>query len=87
MLRFTTESGSVYEVDCEDKKIRRLNGIKSPTARQGKDGEWKNYSDLLLTKGASCIIVWDAKTTPLLTNSFGNLPSTITSIVIEILNV
>jgi hypothetical protein len=58
-MRFTTASGSVYEVDTEAKKIRRLNGKKDPTPRQGKDGEWREYiNDLSVEMGKNVWIQW-----------------------------
>lgn len=58
-MRFTTMSGSVYEVDTEAKKIRRLNGKKDPTPRQGKDGEWRGYlGELTIQVGESVWISW-----------------------------
>lgn len=42
-MKFTTETGSVYEFDLENKRVRRLVGIKDPTPRQGTDGEWKEF--------------------------------------------
>lgn len=58
-MRFTTVSGSLYEVDQENKKIRRLNGNADPTPRQGKDGEWRGYlNDLHIEVGQSVVIAW-----------------------------
>lgn len=58
-MRFTTISGSLYEVDQENKKIRRLNGNADPTPRQGKDGEWRGYlNDLHIEVGQSVVIAW-----------------------------
>jgi hypothetical protein len=52
-------SGSVYEVDTEAKKIRRFNGKKDPTPRQGKDGEWRGYlNNLTVEVGESVVIAW-----------------------------
>ena len=42
-IKFTTLSGSVYELDRENKCIRRLTGIANPTPRQGKNGEYRTY--------------------------------------------
>lgn len=59
-MKFTTVTGSVYEVDTEGKKIRRLQGKKDPTPRQGKDGEWRGYlNDLEVKVGASVWIQWE----------------------------
>ncbi len=50
LVKFTTVTGSVYELDTEAKRIRRLSGTADPTPRQGKDSEWKGYA--FLTMGA-----------------------------------
>ena len=60
-MRFITETGSLYEVDQENKKIRRLNGKRDPSPRQGKDGEWQGYlNDLSIVVGEPVIIAWAA---------------------------
>jgi hypothetical protein len=38
-----TKTGSVYEIDEQNKRVRRMQGVIDPTPRQGKDGEWKEY--------------------------------------------
>lgn len=43
MIKFTTETGSIYEMDEIDGRIRRLSGNHAPTSRQGEDGSWRNY--------------------------------------------
>ena len=84
-MKFTTISGSTYEVDTISKKIRRLAGTENPTSRQGKDGEWKSYEDISLQVGECAMIHWNPKTTPLLEgNVFGGSPATMTSEVVEI---
>lgn len=82
---FKTETGSTYEVDLKEKKIRRVLGIDDPTPRQGKDGEWKTFKSLLIEKGEPAYIMWDPKTTPLLEESVGGYPATVTSIVVDII--
>jgi len=59
-MKFKTFSGSVYELDLNNKRIRRLNGNKAPTERQGADGEWKTYASLLNEPQVdkSLVIVW-----------------------------
>jgi hypothetical protein len=58
-MKFTTASGSVYEVNTDSKQIRRLNGVKDPTPRQGKDGQWRTYSDITsVTVGSGVAIFW-----------------------------
>jgi hypothetical protein len=37
---------SVYEVDREQCRIRRLVSDHEPTPRQGPDGQWRSYEDL-----------------------------------------
>lgn len=60
-MRFITASGSMYEVDTDAKKIRRLIGKDNPTPRMGKDGEWRSYREVHpwpLQKGQSVVIAW-----------------------------
>ena len=66
-MRFQTESGSVYEVNTDSKQIRRLNGVADPTPRQGKDGEWRLYSELApdpIQVGKSVLVVWAGEMEP-----------------------
>lgn len=57
---FQTVSGSLYELDRSNNRIRRLIGINNPTDRQGKDGEWKQYSTVSAIKvGIPVVIVWE----------------------------
>lgn len=42
-MTFRTRSGSLYELNVEHRRVRRLEGAKAPTARQGADGEWRHY--------------------------------------------
>ncbi len=44
-----TASGSVYELDDDNKRVRRLTGIKPPKESQGVDGQWKSYEVAILT--------------------------------------
>lgn len=56
---FVTETGSTYQIDFENKQFRRMTGKTDPTARTGKDGEWKPYIDLIYHGvGKSVIIQW-----------------------------
>jgi hypothetical protein len=56
---FQTESGSSYELDPANKKIRRLSGGLNPTPRQGPDGEWKEYHSISIpTFDEELTIVW-----------------------------
>lgn len=38
-----TESGSIYELDQANKRIRRIEGMQVPTPRMGSDGTWKTF--------------------------------------------
>lgn len=54
-----TFSNSLYELDTQNKRARRLHGKKDPTKLTGKDGEWKAYtfiSEVII--GESLIIAW-----------------------------
>lgn len=60
--KFTTESGSLYELDLENKQIRRLNGPGNPTRRLGEDGVWKSYTfaDVMMVKTTHILVIdWD----------------------------
>ena len=92
-MKFTTQSGSVYEADLGEMKIRRLNGVKDPTPRQGKDGEWKAYKSLSshpileedLFVGGDAWIMWDpANTPPLSGDGIPHIPYTQTSSIVSI---
>jgi hypothetical protein len=54
-----TASGSIYELRTNDKLIRRISGVNSPTMYQGPDGEWRRYEKLTGPEvGYPMIIVW-----------------------------
>lgn len=60
-MRFITISGSTYEVDQDNKKIRRLKGKADPTPRQGQDGVWREYINLSpIVVGQAVLIQWAA---------------------------
>ena len=90
-MKFTTQSGSVYEINTDSKKIRRLKGKEDPTPRQGKDGEWRPYVDTFpnpIQVGKGVVIAWGSDT-PLLDETkamFGDdaagMPITTTSKVV-----
>lgn len=59
-MKFITQTGSIYEIDQQSKKIRRLYGKLPSTERQGLDGEWKTYSHLTdVVVGKPVVIVWE----------------------------
>lgn len=58
---FYTESGSVYELDKVNNQIRRLEGVESPTPRQGLDGEWKTFEYCTdVREGRPVLIQWES---------------------------
>ncbi len=68
---------STYEVI--DNKIRRLYGTEGPTVRQGDDGDWKEFMEMLGPEvGKRMCIIWKF-TEDLVAQT------TQTSVVIEIL--
>ena len=70
---FHTISGSSYEIDLIENKIRRLQGINNPSPRQGTDGEWKSFisiSDLAID--SPLLIQWEG------------IKATLTSVVVKI---
>jgi hypothetical protein len=57
---FRTQN-SLYEVDAEQRRIRRLSGSNIPTPRQGEDRVWRTYvctSAILV--GYPVLITWVA---------------------------
>lgn len=55
---FETQN-SVYELDQDQKNIRRLSGKENPTPRQGSDGQWKAIKSIVPLKvGLQSMIVW-----------------------------
>lgn len=59
----TTRSGSLYEIDEESKRVRRLHGVKNPTPRQGQDGEWHTYESMGTGLGGGALFVWSIDNT------------------------
>ena len=80
---FHTISGSVYECDQDNKRVRRLAGVSDPTPRQGKDGDWRNY--VIATEivvGESVRFVWSVN----IDNENSSIPMTTTSMVAKIVD-
>ena len=93
-MRFTTETGSLYECNVDSKQARRLNGKSDPTPRMGKDGQWRKYREVFpdpIVVGSQVMIAWESDT-PLLEETkviLGDeggmvLPTTMTSRVVSI---
>lgn len=84
MKRFTTISGSIYEVNLAQNKCRRLLGLQDPTTSQGQDGEWRQCKLISpIEVGLPVVFVWET----IMNSSDINLKSTMTSEVISINNV
>jgi hypothetical protein len=73
-MTFKTQSGSVYEVDHAQSRVRRLSGTHDPTNSQGADGEWRQYYSALVELGYSAYFQWNKD----------DSKATITSPVVEI---
>lgn len=83
VVYFETVSGSAYEIDADRNRIRRLRGAHAPRARQGADGEWREYRAVSPVRvGEPVFIYWPKETTPLLPGSPTEAePATVTSTV------
>lgn len=78
---FKTFTGSLYEVDHGEMRVRRIGGEKPPTARQGEDGEWTMIEEISpIEVGKSVIFVWKMEAD----NGLITLKTTVTSEVTEI---
>lgn len=77
-MKFTTTTGSRYEVDAPAKRIRRLGGTSEPTQRQGVDGAWRTYEAFVGPRvGYNAMVVW---------RFVGDrAESTVTSVVTEVM--
>jgi len=73
--------GSTYELDADNKRIRRLYGKAAPTDRQSADGDWSNYEEVSTPKlGVGLLIVWSYE----LVGEEKKAVSTYTSDVVEV---
>lgn len=80
---FTTYSGSVYEVDPEAKKIRRVEGTTTTTRRVGS-GEWRSYYRIEGPEvGLPVVVFWTKDIDP--PPADGLIPATVTSLVQQVL--
>jgi hypothetical protein len=60
VTHFWTES-SVYEIDFSRSLMRRLAGVRPPTANQGTDGRWRAFvTTSPLQVGAPVLVTWDS---------------------------
>ena len=42
MTTVKTETGSIYEISADRKRVRRLNNTRGASTRAGFDGQWKD---------------------------------------------
>jgi len=62
MLRVTTETGSIYEVDLVHLRARRVTGDASTVSKNAADGEWRNFIRIDgPVVGERLNIFWDGK--------------------------
>lgn len=45
-VRFVRTQNSTYEINDDDKLIRRIRGVAEPTKRQGEDGQWQSFTSI-----------------------------------------
>lgn len=82
--RIRTETGSVYEIDHENKRARRFSASGSGASVRATE-EWRAFEHVNEPEiGGQLVIVW-TDATPALT-PLGGTPATITSPVTEILS-
>ena len=63
MSTFITETGSVYEVDTDGRRARRLAGKADPTANMKEDGQWRGYQAVrLIAPGLRVMFEWGFET-------------------------
>ena len=74
-MRTVTTANSTYEINDADHLIRRVLGANDPTPRQGMDGQWRSYVELMPHFGG-LLIVWG-------TNDDGTSACTWTSVIVS----
>jgi hypothetical protein len=57
MTIFETHN-SIYQVDEDLKRIRRVSGINLPHWRFGRDGDWQEYFDISSVELRKRVVVW-----------------------------
>lgn len=78
MKTFHTESGSIYEIDEENKKARKVHG--TPTERATI--EWREFSSWGIVDG-SLMITWTSDTPTFKSSPNGAVPATLTSRIVK----
>ncbi len=58
-MKFITESNSIYEIDKENSRIRKLNS-QEPSASKRIGGDWKSFARISpVVVGKSVLIFWN----------------------------
>ena len=58
-MKFKTVTGSLYEIDLPNNRVRRLTGTKAVTNHQNDDGDWQDYLEVSEVKvGVGVFITW-----------------------------
>lgn len=79
--RVRTESGSVYDVDREGMRIRRVHGRHGPADMQPQDGIWRRISGLEGPKaGESMVVYWATEVTGPTETDFGFRTTMVTDV-------
>lgn len=82
-MKFSTFTGSVYEVDDARKLVRRLHGVKAPTERLGE--AWAEFGHRTPVRlGQLVAFYWPEGTKLLVGSPEGSTPVTMTSLVQQI---
>ena len=83
-MQFKTKSGSVYELDMNNKMARAITQSKPhPSVRL--TGQWRPFLDVEVEVGKSAWIYWTVATPPLPGTEEPSMPATVTSEVVEII--
>ncbi len=62
MKRVRTDSGSVYDVDLDQKRIRRVHGRLGPNDTRPQDGIWRNFVGLDGPEvGQTMVVYWSTQ--------------------------
>lgn len=82
MQRVRTESGSVYDVDLEGMRIRRVHGRHGPTDTQPQDGIWRRIRGLVgPTTGESMVAYWATEAAGATETDYGFRTTVVTEVI------
>ncbi len=81
MQRVRTESGSVYDVDLDGMRIRRVHGRHGPSDSQPQDGIWRRIRGLVgPTAGEPMIVYWATEAAGATETDFGFRTTVVTEV-------